>query len=232
MKTFTEVVESKLSGIFSAISTKPEYTGYLTNGLPIGIAVHLKRLMLEEKKPEVSIKFGDLCEFSLKANKKGDAVAFLPEFKILDGGQKMIDSDDVNVTRAILTDYTFAAKNNEELINFAKDAKYAMEGWIYSDNKWVNPETPKISDDDYNGINLPEPTDVLMTTFCIITSIIEILANNKDQSADITYTIDGFGTFTVKPVKNGYTVSLTFEKEFKQNAKDDKLTEVIASILE
>lgn len=229
MKTFTDVVEKKLGEFFTEIREFPQLAGFVTGGLPVAIASYLASDMYENTKAEselvISGPTGKIMRFELKATKKGDSVALLPGFELLDAGKEFINSDEVKFDANMIEDFAKEITKNEK---FTTCLREAFAGKIYSDGEWVDMQ----SGDD-KGLVFDDETDVAVSAESAILSIIEILCNNKDSSTDITYDVPGLGEFKVSSVKDGYSVSMTFDKQFKSNCKSDKLAEKIAdSIIE
>lgn len=223
MKTFTEVVETKAGQLFSEVKTSPQLAGYFTSAVPISIAAYLKGKMLKETVPEVTLKICDLFQFTLRANKKGDSVALIPEFTMLPEGRVYIESDDVDFSIKSIEEFSLDLKNNAEYMEAARNALACKV--FTDDQEWVDTDT-KTSE---KGLIFNDEADVATAICSVFASIIEILANYKDPSNDIEYDISGLGRFTVKPTKDGYNTTLTFDKEFKSNCKSDKLSEIMAS---
>lgn len=224
VKTFTEVVEVKLGQLFSEFKGNPELAGFVTNAVPISIAGYLKGKMMETKNPEVSLSICDLMKFSLKANKKGDSVALMPEFTMLDEGKEYINSDDVDFSVKSMEEFSLELFKNKDYIVCARNALACK---IFNDDaEWVDSDS-KLND---KGLIFNDEADVTTAMCAVFVSIIEILANNKDISNDIEYEIPGFGKFTVKSSKDGYITTLTYDKEFKSNCKSDKLSEVMSGM--
>lgn len=227
MKTFTDIVEKKLGDFFTEIREYPQLAGFVTGGVPIAIASYLASDMYENIKPEteliISGPTGKIMRFGLKATKKGDSVAFIPEFEMLDAGKEFINSDEIKFDSRMIEDFSNEIIKNE---TFAKCLKEAFAGKIYIDGEWIDIQ---ISED--KGLVFDDERDVAVCAESVFTSIIEILCNNKDSSTDITYEVPGLGEFKVSSVKNGYSVSLTFDKQFKGNCKSDKLAEKVADFI-
>ena len=120
----------------------------------------------------------------------------------------------------MIEDFAKEIVKNEK---FDKCLREAFAGKIYVDGEWKDIQT---SED--KGLVFDDEVDVSMCAEAVIASIIEILCNNKDSSTDISYDVPGLGVFKVSPVKDGYSVSMTFDKQFKSNCKSDKLAEKIA----
>ena len=223
VKTFTEVVESKAGELFQEVRNAPELAGYFTDGAPVSVAAYLKMKMLETKSPEVVLDICDLMRFSLKATKKGDSVALIPEFTMLSSGKDLIDSDEVDFSLHAVENLGNDLEKNKDYVECARNALACK---IFNDGEWVE-STTKNND---KGLKFTDECDVAVAICSVFASIIEILANNKDASNDIEYEIPGLGKFTVKPGKDGYTTTLTFDKEFKSNCKSDKLSEIMSSM--
>lgn len=222
MKTFTEVVESKAGQLFSELKGAPHLVGYITNAVPISIAVYLKKKMLETGSTEAVLDICKLFQFSLKANKKGDSVALIPEFTMLSDGKEYIDADEVDFSIKSIEELALDLQKNEDYIDVARNCLACKV--FNDDGEWEDTDNKA----GERGLIFNEESDVATAVCSVFSSIIEILSNNKDSSNDIEYEIVGFGKFTVKPSKNGYTTTLTFDKEFKGNCKLDILSEKLA----
>lgn len=227
MKTFTELTEKKLSKLFMEFNDSPHLASFITNGFPIAIASYLKQTLMDTHAEEVdavfnSSTYGDIMKYSLKVVKKGDSIAFVPEFEIGNGGKDLINTDEIDFDEESMTSIANDLSKNSSLVSAFKEA-YA--GKIYGDDGWEDISTSS----DEKGITFDEENDIAMATVAVICSILEVLCNNKDSSSDIEYDVAGLGKFKVSPVKDGYNVSLTFDKQFKANCKSDKLSDELAS---
>lgn len=223
IKTFTEVVEVKAGQLFQEVKTAPQLAGYFTNSVPVSIAAYLKGKMLKTGAHEATLDICNLMRFSLKANKKGDSVALMPEFSLLPDGQEYINSDEVDFSIKSIEQLALDIKDNVDYIECARNALAYKT--FNDDGEWED----SITKSEERGLTFDDESDVSTAICLVFVSIIEILTNNKDSSNDIEYSIPRLGKFTVKPGKDGYSVSLTFDKEFKSNCKSDKLSEMIAS---
>lgn len=226
MKTFTELTEKKLSQLFMEFSHYPQLAGHITNGFPKAISSYLKKELLETKSDYAEVviggpTYGELMKFALKVVKKGDSVAFVPEFEMCTAGSDFINADEIEFDEKNLTSMCEDLVKNKELITAMREA---FAGKIYTDDGWVD-VSPS---DDEKGVTFDDETDLALATLSVVAAIIEILCNNKDTSSDIEFEISGLGKFKVSPVKNGYNTTLTFDKEFKSNCKSDKLSEELA----
>jgi hypothetical protein len=105
---------------------------------------------------------------------------------------------------------------NKEFIECAKKAFAAS---TYNDGEW------KESEKEESGIVFDSSPDACISEIIPIVTILEVLANNKDASSDVEYDVEGLGKFKISPVKDGYTVTCTFNKEFKSTCKSDALAE-------
>lgn len=222
-KTFVDIVELKAGQLFSEIKNSPQLAGYITNGVPVSIAAYLKGKMLETNSSEATLDICKLFHFSLKANKKGDSVALIPEFSMLSDGKEYMDSDEVDFSIKAIEELALELQKNEDYIEAARNAIACKV--FNDDGEWEDTD----SKSNEKGLTFSDEADVATAIISVFVSIIEILSNNKDASNDIEYEIDGLGKFTVKPSKDGYTTTLTFDKEFKSNCKSDKLSEMLAS---
>ena len=225
MKTFTEVVETKAGELFQEVKNAPELAGYFTDAVPVSIAAYLKGKMLETKKPDATLDICDLMRFALKATKKGDSVALIPEFTMLNSGKELIDSDEVDFSLQSIEELGTELEKNKDYIECARNGLACKI--FTNDGEWIDSDT-KNND---KGLKFTDESDVSVAICAVFASIIEILANNKDATNDIEYEIPGLGKFTVKPGKDGYNTTLTFDKEFKSNCKSDKLSEIMSSTL-
>lgn len=227
MKTFTELTDKKLCNLFTEFQQYPLLAGFITDGFGRGISSYLKKELMDNKSDYSELilggpKYGEVMKFILKAVKKGDSVAFIPEFEMLTAGKDFINSDEIE----------FDVKNIVEMANDLKENKECMiafreayAGKLYTDDGW----TDLNAGDDEKGLAFDEETDIAVASCAVIASIIEVLCNNKDESSDIEYEIAGLCKFKVSPVKDGYNVTATFDKEFKTNCKSDKLAEELAA---
>ena len=225
MKTFTDIVEKKIGDFFTEIREYPHLASYITNGFPNAIASYLSSDMYENSKPEseliLSCPAGKIMRFAPKSTKKGDSVAFIPEFDLLDAGKEYVNSDEVEFDAKMIEDFSNDIVKNEK---FAKCLREAFAGKLYIDGSWED----ILTNNDDKGLIFEDEKDAAVCAESVILSILEILCNNKDSSTDISYEVPGLGVFKVVSVKDGYNVSLTFDKEFKTNCKSDKLAEKIA----
>lgn len=229
MKTFTELTEKKLSKLFLEFNDSPTLASYVTNGFPIAISSYLKKKLMDTKADHAELtisgsdNYADLMTFALKVVKKGDSVAFVPEFTLGDAGKAFIEVDEIEFDETAMTKMAngMTGKENKEVLDAFKEA---FAGKLYKDDGWEDINTT----DDERGLVFDDENDIAMAVAATVSSIFEVLCNNKDSSSDIEYEIIGLGKFKVSPVKNGYSVSLTFDKQFKSNCKSDKLSEELA----
>lgn len=233
MKTFTELNEKKLSKLFMEFNDSPSLAGFITAGFPVAISSYLKKKLMEEKGDSVSLTFNgddsykDIMTFTLNVVKKGDSVAFIPEFSLGETGKKLINTDEIEFDETAMTKIAngLIAKSKDEDENEVIEVfREAYAGKIYSDDGWKDIS----NSDDEKGLTFDDETDIGMVIATTLTSILEVLCNNKDASSDIEYDVTGLGKFKVSPAKDTYNVSLTFDKQFKSNCKSDKLSEEIA----
>ena len=220
--TFADVVGEKLGESFGEFKYKPELCSYISNGVPIAVAACLASEMEENDKTEseliIELSAGKLMRFGLKSVKKGDSIAFIPEFDLLDLGKEYINSDEINFDADSTVMLSKKLSSNE---NFVTALKQAFAGKVYDAGDWLD-----IGNGEEKGLVFEDEEDIALVTTFVFISIMEILCNNKDASGrDLSYTVPGFGEFTVKAVKDGYTVSLTFDKEFKAICKNDVYAE-------
>lgn len=235
MKTFTDIVESKIGKLYPEFSAMPELSSYLTYGFPNAISSYLIQDMFENEKSSSELVIdgptGKLMRFTLTATKKGDSIAFVPEFSILDAGKELISSDEIDLDSDVIVKFAEHIKDNNKFLKCLAES-YALR--IYVDGEWKDIDKRKLEsmfdagNNDAMGLVYDEETDVAVSTAVVILAIIEILCNNKDASSEITYSVPSLGTFKVSPIKGGYSVSLTYDKEFKANCKSDKLAELIS----
>ena len=222
MKTFTDIVENKMSDFFMEVKEMPQLSGFVTNGFPIAVAAYLSSEMYDEGKNESELVLegpaGKIMKFSLSAIKKGDSIAFVPEFDLLDAGKEFIEADEVKFDAETIENFSRDLVKNER---FMKCLRESFGGKAYVNGEWTDIDTKT----DEKGLTFDEESDVAVAACSVIMSIIEILCNNKDASTEIAYDVPGLGKFKVSPVKGGYSVSLIFDKEFKGNCKSDKLAE-------
>jgi hypothetical protein len=233
LKTFTEKVSDKASKLFDEIKEHPELAGYITAAFPTAISTYLKREM-EKGNGEVletSITFSgafgsrgnsaesELMKFSLKANERGSSLSFVPEFEILEDGLKIITADEFDFDDV---DADLLAKDISDNKDFIECANHALLYDIFVDGEWMEDKS-HISD----GLDFDDEVDICAAMATNIITILEILNTYKDPGQDMSYEVPGLGTFKISPIKNGYSVSLSFDKEFKANCKSDKLAEKI-----
>lgn len=229
MKTFTDIVESKLSNFFSEIKSTPHLAGFITDGFPTAISSYLSSDMFEGEKASSELVIdgpvGKIMKFSLNAVKKGDSIAFVPEFEMLEAGKEFINSDEVDFDSDTIENFGRDLVKNERFIKCLKECFGCS---VYLNGEWK--ETTNETDE--TGLVYEVEEDVAVSAASVILSIIEVLCNNKDASTEITFEVPGLGVFKVAPVKGGYSTTLTFDKEFKANCKSDKLADKIGSTLE
>ena len=161
-------------------------------------------------------------KFALKVVKKGDSVAFVPEFEMGTAGKDFINTDEIEFDEENLTNMANDLTSNKEAIVAFREA---FAGKLYKDEGWEDIN----SKDDEKGIVFDDESDTAMAACAVVAAIIEVLCNNKDSSSDIEYEIPGLCKFKVSPVKDGYNTTATFDKEFKSNCKSDKLAEELAN---
>lgn len=230
MKTFTEIAEKKLGSFFMELNGSPQLAAYITDGFGRAISSYLKKSLMDSKSEysECVIGgsgFGELMKFKLRVVKKGDSVAFVPEFEIGVAGKDFIGADEIEFSEDNLVSITNDIKENKELIIAFREA---FAGKLYTDDGW----TDVYPTEDEKGLVFDDENDLGLCASTVVGSIIEILCNNKDASSDIEYDIPGLCKFKVSPVKDGYSTTATFDKEFKSNCKSDKLSEELAAILD
>lgn len=226
MKTFTEITEKKLSKLFMEFNDSPQLASYITDGFGRAISSALKKKLMDEKSDYAELvlggsNFGELMKFILKVVKKGDSVAFVPEFEMGAAGRDFINTDEIEFDEGNLTKMANDLAGNKEAIIAFREA---FEGKLYKDNGWEDIS----NNDDEKGVTFDDETDIAMAACSVVAAIIEVLCNNKDSSSDIEYEIPGLCKFKVSPVKDGYNTTATFDKEFKSNCKSDKLSEELA----
>lgn len=227
MKTFTELTDKKLCKFFEEFRNYPLLAGFITDGFGRAVSSYLKKQLMESKSDYAELiiggpKFGEIMKFVLRATKKGDSVAFIPEFEMLTAGKDFINADEVEFDEKNIVEMSNdLSKNKEAIIAFRE----AYAGKLYTDEGWedLNPG------DEEKGLIFDVEEDIAMASCSVVASIIEVLCNNKDASSDIEYEIPGLCKFKVSPVKDGYNVTATFDKEFKSNCKSDKLAEELAA---
>ena len=227
-KTFVDIVESKLADFFSEIKAAPQFASFVVNGFPTAIAAYLNNQLYENHTAESELMIngpsGKIMRFGLKATRKGDAIAFLPEFELLDGGKEYLNSDEIEFDSDLLEEFSHSITDS----GFLKALKEAFYGKVYIDGEWV--DDPKNVSSE-KGLYFVEDADVAICASVVAYSIIEILCNFKESTCDVTYEIDKLGVFKVAPVKNGYAVTLTFDKEFKSTCKSDMLAEQLLDVI-
>lgn len=228
MKTFTEITEKKLSKLFMEINAYPQLASFITTGFPVAIAGYLTNKMTENVSDyeEVIIggsKFGEIMKFALKAVKKGDSIAFVPEFELLAAGRDFVNTDEIDFDEVAMTNMANDLTANEDLVSAFNNA---FAGKIYKEDTWVDEAT---SVDEERGVSFDDENDIAMAAVTVVSSILEVLTNNKDASSDLEYDVAGLGKFKVSSNKDTYNVTLTFDKQFKSNCKSDKLSDKLAS---
>lgn len=226
MKTFTEITEKKLSKLFMEFNDSPTLASYITDGFGRAISSALKKNLMEEKADYAEVilggsGFGELMKFTLKTVKKGDSVAFVPEFEMGTTGKDFINTDEIEFDEKNLTDMANDITGNKELIVAFREA---FAGKLYTDEGWEDVNT----NDEEKGVTFDDENDIAMAACSVVAAILEVLCNNKDSASDIEYEIPGLCKFKVSPVKDGYNTTATFDKEFKSNCKSDKLAEELA----
>lgn len=226
MKTFTEITEKKLSKLFLEFNDSPQLASYVTNGFPTAISSLLKKTLMDAKGDYAEViiggeSYGELMKFILKVVKKGDSVAFVPEFEMGLGGKELINVDEIDFDEDSMTRIATDLTKNKDLIASLKEG---FAGKLYGDDGWEDIS----SSDDERGLAFDDENDIAMAAVATIVAILEVLCNNKDSSSDIEYEVSGLGKFKVSPVKDGYTTTLTFDKQFKANCKSDKLSDELA----
>lgn len=228
MKTFTNVVEEKLGSWFEEFKVVPSLASNVMFCVPASIAAYLHDSMLNSKNPDVELFIYDadskIMKFSLNASKKGDSIAFNPSFELLPAGEEYLNSDEVDFGGSFLTKCAKSMlTNNKEFIDICSKVLY---GYTLTNGEWKEVE------DDDNGMRFDEEIDLALSISCVLFTLFEILCNNKDASNDLEYEVANLGKFKVSPVKNGYSMTLTYDKEFKAACKSDKLSEAMFEVLE
>lgn len=232
-KTFTEVMEMKATEFFSEFGTRPHIIGYITKSIPIAIAAYLTDKLSESENAEselvISSNEGPICKFLLKAVKKGDSVAFIPDFELLEVGKKWVMADELNFDSMVFEEVGRKVAENKDFIN-SLNSSYA--GLVYVNGEWKsNPNTSPLLDNEANGVMFSEEADSGVIFAVYILTIFEILCNNKDASNDVELpSLLSLGKVKISPVKDGWNVSIVFDKEFKAACKSDALAEKIASL--
>ena len=226
MKTFTEITEKKLSKLFMEFNDSPQLASYITDGFGKAISSALKKKLMDDKLDYAELilggsSFGELMKFALKVVKKGDSVAFVPEFEMGVAGKDFINTDEIEFDEENLTKMANDLTENKDAIVAFREA---FEGKLYTDDGWKDVS----ANEDEKGVTFDAEQDIAMAACSVVAAIIEILCNNKDSSSDIEYEIPGLCKFKVSPVKDGYNTTATFDKEFKSNCKSDKLSEELA----
>lgn len=224
MKTFTNFVEEKVGDLFLELNQAPQLTGFITNGFPIAIAAYLSQKLYDSDNGEAELVIGgrpgNIIKFSLKAVKKGDSIAFVPEFELLDAGSEYINSDELSFDSKSAEEFANDLTKNKDFIECLRNA---FQGSIYVNGEW---ETDLSNEE--RGLVFSDESDIAICAVCSVHALLEVLCNNKDASSDLIFEVPGLGSFKVSAAKDGYSVSLTFDKEFKSNCKSDKLAEKMA----
>ena len=193
-KTMTDVVASKMATCWKVVEQHPHLAAYVVTGIPNGLAITLRRKMLEERKTRVSVNISDIMKISLVASKRGDSVAFLPEFELLEKGLELIENEELDFDVDELSAYSLSVMEDEV---FLDSIVHTMASEEYTDNNvWV-------ASKGNSGIewasNTEDPSLVAMFYFA---SILEALANNKDVTAPaVEYAVPSFGTFKISKKK-------------------------------
>ena len=241
MTTFNNIIEEKVGESFPEFRIRPSLVSILTYAFPKAVAYYLNQSMYDKavnadkNEPaesfEESITFtdgtNDLMSIGLTATKKGDSVAFMPTFEMLPAGTEIILQDDYKASNKVLID-SLVGTPNSKFITFMAEV---LKGSMLENNEWI--ENPNMQSDDSGnkGMEFSDETDLQFVINAIVLSIFEVLCNNKDSSADVTYEVPLLGTFTISPTKNSYKVELSFAKEFKQDCKSDTLSETISNCI-
>lgn len=228
MKTFTEITEKKLSKLFMEINSYPQLSSFVTNGFPIAIAGYLKKKMMDESSDYAEVviggnKYGELMKFILRAVKKGDSIAFVPEFEIGTAGKDFINTDEIDFDEEALTLMANDITDNHDLIDAFNNG---FAGKVYTDDGWTDATS---ANEDEKGLIFDDENDTAMAAVCVVAAILEVLTNNKDASSDLEYDVAGLGKFKVSSAKDTYNVTLTFDKQFKTNCKSDKLSDILVN---
>lgn len=236
MRSFAEITAEKAGTLFRELGSRPELIGFVTNGVPQAMSAYLMSKMALEAETNtavetVSLEFrnskGILCNFRLRVIRKGDAIAFSPEFEMGDYGQKLINADSIDVGR---DDYAFTgaymkSKDTDEPKLFSYFDS-AFRGMIFNGKEWIDSNRNGVEE---KGVSFEDTTDCATMVSIVIFSIFEILSEYKDSVNEIEYPIDGLGKFKVTPVHNSYEVTLSFDKSFKSNCKNDELATKLAT---
>lgn len=227
MNTFIELLNKPLAKSFEAFSNKPEVSALVAEIVPMSISLYLRN-ELEKTKTEATITFGDkriggdLIKFRLKPNKKGASVAFLPEAEFADNFIDLVSSESLELDEQFIENFSYGIIENEEFVDIFKNH---MSGMRYEDGEWV---TSKKNDESMYGVRFEDTNDIGFIVATYFKVILECLNSTKDPSSEVELPIIDFGTFKIKGVKNGYSVTMTFDKEFKSNCKNDKLAEELS----
>lgn len=223
-KTMTDVVASKMATCWKVVEQHPHLASYVVTGIPNGAAIALRRKMIEERKPKVSINIADILKISLVASKRGDSVAFLPEFELLEKGYELIEAEELEFDVDELSSYSLSVMEDEI---FLDSIVHTMASEEYTDNNvWV-------ASKGNAGIEWASNTeDPALVTMFYFSAILEALANNKDVTAPaVEYHVPSFGTFKISKKKAKWEVTVSdFDKEFSALCKNDTLAEIFSSM--
>ena len=228
--TFSEKLGDILGKHFTQVEDNQSLLTFMVTGMPIAIAATLAERLKKNKTTSESISFGDIATFKLDAIKSGDSVAFVPEFTLGKKGLEWVNMDDLSsvkddkdglIPKSIdSASFEFSNANPD----FGEFANKAFQSMTFRDGTWVH-NGPK----DVKGVDVV-PADTAYISFIILFTLIDILVQVKDETKDCEYEIEGFGKFTIKPGKDGYTISCDFDKEFKAAAKSDELAEMVRTM--
>lgn len=223
MKTMTDVVASKMAKCWKIIEQHPHLAAHVISGIPKGVATALRRKMLEEKKPEVSIDISELVKVKLTASKKGDSVVFLPSLEILDKGMELIESEELELDIDELTAMSISVMDDEILLDSIIHTMGAEE--LNDNNVWV-------SSKGNSGLEWASNTeDPALVALIYFSAIMEALANNKDVTvASVEYDVPLFGVFKISKKKAKWEITVDFAKEFSGACKNEKLAEIFSNM--
>ena len=230
MKSFTDLLTEDLVNVWPAL-TDPKLVAYISHGFPVALAAYLQKQLSESETNEseltISLPDGDLVKFMLKGVKKGDSVAFLPEFELCSYGKELINKDSIDFDVDTELDRAMHEMSKNKL--FCEYLDKAFRDCVYNKGEW---ESNNKNGENNVGLEFVNREDVAAAAIMVVMKLLSILCDNKDESSTVEYKYDTFGTFKIVASKNGYDVTATFDKEFKGNCKCDELAEKIAEVEE
>lgn len=229
MKSFTDLLTEEVKLVWPAL-TDSKLVSYISHGFPVALAAYLQKTLEDSDNNEseltISLPDGDLVKFTLKGVKKGDSVAFLPEFELCSYGKELINKDSIGFD--IETDLDKAMHEMSKNKLFCEYLDKAFRDCVYVKGEWESNN----KGDTNVGLEFVNREDVAAAAIMVVVKLLSILCDNKDEASTVEYKYDTFATFKISATKNGYDVTATFDKEFKSNCKCDELAEKIAEVEE